>query len=428
MGAISFGNDTILAPPPGLSQWTTDVDLRPGKNLIVRVIAALDQTTGLATWRFFSLDPATMQPTDDPLAGFLPPNQTAPEGDGMVTFTVDTYANQPFGTQITNKARVVFDTNAPIDTPVWLNTIDDSLPSSNVSPLSAFQSSRRFQVSWSGTDTGAGIARYAIYVSENGGPYTVWLLNTLGTTAIYDGRPNSTYAFYSLAEDGAGNQEGVPATADASTATPSSPPVQLTNVVSTEQHGVAGSFNIELPLTGNPGIECRTGFASGNYTLVFTFANPLTRVDSANVTAGSGMVYDGQIGADAHQYFAYVTGAASGQTLTVALHGAGDENGNFSDSLPASNMAVLLGDTTASGDVNSSDVMDTKAQSGAVVTQANCRQDVTANGAINSSDVAFVKSRSGTGISTSPHQTGQQNSGDGAERHSQRRVRPARSQ
>ena len=29
------------------------------------------------------------------------------------------------GTQITNKATIVFDVNPPMDTPVWLNTIDD---------------------------------------------------------------------------------------------------------------------------------------------------------------------------------------------------------------------------------------------------------------------------------------------------------------
>ena len=38
LGPIGFG-DTLVVPPPGLSQYTTDVDLRPGKNLIVRITA-----------------------------------------------------------------------------------------------------------------------------------------------------------------------------------------------------------------------------------------------------------------------------------------------------------------------------------------------------------------------------------------------------
>ena len=183
---------------------------------------------------------------------------------------------------------------------------------------------------------------------------------------------------------------------------------------------------MDLPLTGNPGIECRSGGVDGEYTLIFTFANALTRVDGISVV-GTGTFKDGTLGTDAHQCIINLTGVASSQYLEVTLEGVGDEADNYSDG-PQTVMGVLLGDTTASGDVNSSDVMDTKTQSGAVVTQANCRQDVTANGAINSSDLSLVKSRSGTGIATSPQQTGQQNSGDGAERPSERRVRPARSQ
>ena len=100
-----------------------------------------------------------------------------------------------------------------------------------------------------------------------------------------------------------GTQETLPATADAPTTTPSSAPVQLTGVVSTKQHGAAGSFNMDLPLTGHPGIECRSGGASGNYTLIFTFANALTRVDGVSISTGPDTLNGGAIAADAHQYF-----------------------------------------------------------------------------------------------------------------------------
>jgi len=59
-------------------------------------------------------------------------------------------------------------------------------------------------------------------------------------------------------------------------------------------------------------------------------------------------------------------------------------------------MRVLVGDTSANGAVNSSDVAQTQSQAGQSVTSANAREDVTANGAINSSDVALVQSLSGT--------------------------------
>lgn len=228
LGSVSFGNDTVVTPPSGLSEWTTDVDLRPANNLIVRVIAALDKTTGLVTWRFISLDPATMQPTNDPTAGFLPPNKIAPEGDGAVTFSINAKPNQPTGTEIRNQARVIFDTNAPIDTPIWLNTIDNSPPVSQVLPLAANQGSTHFQVTWSGNDAGAGITSYTIYVSENGGAFRVWLENTTLTSAFYDATPNATVAFYSVARDGAGNLEAAPASPD--TTVSLTPSGQLLNI------------------------------------------------------------------------------------------------------------------------------------------------------------------------------------------------------
>jgi hypothetical protein len=215
LGTISFGKDVVLTPPPAVSEWTTDVDLRPANNLVVRLIAALDKKTGLVTWRFISLDPNTRQPTDDPKAGFLPPNQNAPEGDGAVLFTVRAKSGQPTGTEIRNKARIIFDTNAPIDTPEWLNTLDNAPPDSQVLPLASNQDSTHFQVSWSGSDAGAGITGYDIYVSENGGTFTPWLQNTPLTSAYFDGNPHSSYSFYSVGRDGAGNVEPAPLTPDA---------------------------------------------------------------------------------------------------------------------------------------------------------------------------------------------------------------------
>jgi hypothetical protein len=76
------------------------------------------------TWRFSSLDPATLQAPDDPSAGFLPPNNSVSDGEGSVLFTIKLKAGLAAGTQITNRASVVFDVNAPIDTPQWLNTVD----------------------------------------------------------------------------------------------------------------------------------------------------------------------------------------------------------------------------------------------------------------------------------------------------------------
>jgi len=219
LGLIGFG-EQIVNVPPGLKSYNTDVDLRPAKNLIVRIQAALDSSTGVVTWKFISIDPTTNQATTDPLAGFLPPNKTGTEGEGSVLFTVMPKAGLASGTQISNKANILFDLNASLDTNTFTNTIDNSNPSSRTSALTQAQSSIVFNVNWSGTDTGSGIRDYTVYVSENGGAYSVWLDHTTQASAFFIGQPAKTYSFFTVATDSANNQEAAKTVAEASTSTP----------------------------------------------------------------------------------------------------------------------------------------------------------------------------------------------------------------
>jgi hypothetical protein len=216
LGPITFGNRT-LTPPPGLSEWTADADLRPGMNLILRVNAKMDRGTNILTWKFTSLDPATMQLTENPTLGFLPPNQNPPDGEGSVFFTVGPKPGLATGTEVKNKATIVFDVNAPIDTPQWLNTIDNLRPESRVQDLPSAETTSSFRVSWAGTDQGAGVKSYTVLVSEDGGPFTPWLANTALTSATYPGTAGKTYRFKSVAVDAAENEEPEHLVADAST-------------------------------------------------------------------------------------------------------------------------------------------------------------------------------------------------------------------
>ena len=61
-------------------------------------------------------------------------------------------------------------------------------------------------------------------------------------------------------------------------------------------------------------------------------------------------------------------------------------------------MSLLLGDTTQTGQVNSSDVSQAKSVSGNPIERDNFRIDVTVNGALNSSDISTIKAHSGTGL------------------------------
>lgn len=216
LGPISFG-DVTVTPEPGASQYTGGVDLRPTQNLIVTIHASLDKSTGVLTWRFTSIDPGTGQLTEDPDAGFLPPDVTPPEGDGSVAFTVQAKDGLASGTQICNQASIVFDTNHPILTPNWCNTVDKTPPVSAVQSLSATQPSPNFTVQWMGSDTGSGIGDYTVFVSENGGPFSPFVSDTTETSAMFTGQTGKTYAFYSVARDLVGNVEAPPSGPDTQT-------------------------------------------------------------------------------------------------------------------------------------------------------------------------------------------------------------------
>lgn len=105
-----------------------------------------------------------------------------------------------------------------VDT-IYQSTTDTAAPTSSVSALPATTTSASFTVSWSGSDTGgSGLANYDIYVSTNGGAYSLWQNANTATSATFTGANGSQYRFYSRARDTAGNLEAAPASPDATTA------------------------------------------------------------------------------------------------------------------------------------------------------------------------------------------------------------------
>jgi len=198
----SFGWGDTIKTPPGkfLKEFSVDVDLRPGKNLITRISGKLDTIKGIINWEFLSLDPATLQLEDDPMLGFLPPNSTSNAGEGFVSYSVGLKPELKTNSQIKNRASIVFDANKPILTNQFLNTLDMDNPQSQVLPLDATIDSR-FPVTWSGSDVGSGINCYSVYVMENDTSLYPWLFNTKLTSSQFEGKVGSRYKFYSLATD-----------------------------------------------------------------------------------------------------------------------------------------------------------------------------------------------------------------------------------
>ena len=122
------------------------------------------------------------------------------------------------------------------------------------------------------------------------------------------------------------------------------------------------------------------------------FATPMT-ASSASITKGVGTVNTASL--NGPQVTANLTGVANGQQIVLTLFGISDGVNTNNVSIP---IGVLLGDVTGNGTVNSTDISQTKLQSGQAATNANFREDVIVSGSINATDVSTVKLKSGTSL------------------------------
>jgi hypothetical protein len=172
-------------------------------------------------------------------------------------------------------------------------------------------------------------------------------------------------------------------------------PSMVRTAVSRKTHGAAGIFDINLPLTGTPGVECRSGSGAGSNDHQIVVSCVGTLVSLTDVLIVSGTVSGGSVGASGNVITLNLTGVPNAQRLVLEFRGVSDgvNTGNFTLEVD-----FLLGDTTGNGMVNASDVSQTKSKSGQAVDVTNFRTDVTPSNSINSSDVSIVKSKSGTAL------------------------------
>jgi photosystem II stability/assembly factor-like uncharacterized protein len=167
-------------------------------------------------------------------------------------------------------------------------------------------------------------------------------------------------------------------------------PLQMMSAVSRKTHSTAGTFDLNLPLSGTPAVESRSGAAG--HTIVFTFSNDLTS-GSAQVTEGVATISGAPVIAG-KTVTVNLTNVSDRQAITVTVSDATD---SFGQTLPPTSvrMTLLLGDTTGNNTVSSSDIAQLKTKIGQTVDETNFRCDVTVNGNINSSDLGVVKAASG---------------------------------
>jgi hypothetical protein len=186
------------------------------------------------------------------------------------------------------------------------------------------------------------------------------------------------------------------ATISYTTGAPTPPPLELSRVASRKMHGSAGAFDLELPLSGRPGIECRSGGENGEYTMIFGFANPLTSVATATVTNGTASVASSMIDSDdSHNYLVNLKDVTNAQTIAVNLGNVYDSAGNSARSISAS-MSVLVGDVNATGRTDSGDVTVVRNHTVSIPDQQTFQFDVNTSGRIDSGDVTVTRNGSVT--------------------------------
>ncbi|MEP6821844.1 MAG: choice-of-anchor Q domain-containing protein [Chthoniobacterales bacterium] len=229
-------------------------------------------------------------------------------------------------------------------------------------------------------------------LQDNGGPTPTLALLT-GSPAIDQG---SGFGVTFVDQRGASRPFDFPNIANASGGNGSDigafevRPFTALSAVSRKIQG-AGTFDFNLPLIGSAGIECRTGGATNNHQIVFTFANSVT-YNSAALSAGTGSVSSAS-GNGTTAITVNLTGVSNAQRITVTLLGVSDGTNAGDVSVP---MGVLLGDTNGNGTVSASDIGQTKSFSGQPLDATNFRADVNLSGSINASDIGLVKAMAGT--------------------------------
>ena len=276
-----------------------------------------DERTGIATWIFTTINPATGQAPVDPTVGFLPPDNSSGIGEGFVSYTILANPSDPTGTVIDAQATVTFDTQPPLNTPQIFSTIDAGTDlTSAIAPLPARENAPQFTVAWSGTDANAGsaISGFTIYVSDDNAPYTPWLTDTTLTSAPYDGQMSHTYRFYSVARDNAGNQEAAPLTAQATTAIQAPLAATTTTLTSSVNASIFGQS-----VTFSAVVSCQLSVVSGPSGTV-TFLDGSTSLGTALLNS--------------NEVATFATSSLTVGSHTITASYSGDTNFSGSSSSP----------------------------------------------------------------------------------------------
>ena len=175
--------------------------------MIAQVNATYDAVKGLATWTITSLDPMTMEPTDNPMSGVLPVNVDG-NGIGEISFNIKLKTSLENGTEIPNQASIVFDREDAILTPIWTNTLDHIAPTSTIEKCTLQENGTDIELQMKGDDDRSGIWCYDIYARyEADGEWLKVGDHVADNVFTFKGSKGFIYEFCAVAYDKAGNME-----------------------------------------------------------------------------------------------------------------------------------------------------------------------------------------------------------------------------
>ncbi len=166
---------------------------------------------------------------------------------------------------------------------------------------------------------------------------------------------------------------------------PYAPPVSA--AVSRKAHAAEGDLDINLPLVGNSGIECRVGPVAGQHKIVVTFPTAVT-FSGASVTSPATVSSASSSGSVITVNLANVPDVSR---LSVTLAGVNDGSGVGDIVVP---IAFLYGDSNGDGTVNVGDSLQVRSRSGSP-DATTVRSDLNADGFINAGDAIIARSRAG---------------------------------
>ena len=190
----------------GEQTFARTLDMRPELYVIAQIEQDYDPTTGIVEWTIQSLDPMTMEPTDNPYQGVLPVNYSG-NGVGFIDYSINLKQAFADGTAISNRAGIIFDQNEVIMTPTWTNIVDAVKPVSYLEEVTFEADTLNF--SFVSSDNRSGVWYHSLYY-RNEATEQEWKVKVpkiLENNCLLHFDEYQTTEYLVMAVDSAGNVE-----------------------------------------------------------------------------------------------------------------------------------------------------------------------------------------------------------------------------